>query len=155
MAQMCCNIYLHSVHKEDIMERPSNRNRLVWVILIIVVLCLIGVLGFFLLFTPLASPPALSPTPLPLLTTEIKISITAAKITDQNGTSSFVVPANTNITIRSNDTNNHSCTIAGGGQSVPIQLSAGNASSRFQLRVGSYRLTCDNNPNRFASITAQ
>src|SRR5574342_162980 len=106
------------------MERPRSRRRWIWTaLLIIVLLALLAVLGFYLLG------PTIGTT---LLTTEMKITITPAQITGQFGLLSFLVPANTNLTLQSNDNLNHTCIIAGSGQTVPVQLNGGNVSAPFR-----------------------
>lgn len=133
------------------MGAPKKRRWwiLLVVLILIAILCLVG-----LLFIRTASYPP--PTVQPLLTTAMQITITSARITSQTGSTSFVVPANRDLTLQSTDSSSHKCTISGNGQNITVQLSGGNVSSSFKLPLGkNYRLTCDSNPNRFISINAE
>jgi len=136
------------------MEKPKKRRW--WILIVIIILLLSCVLVALYLLSRLqvASSP-LPPTPAQL-TTEMKIVISAAAIKSQNGTDAFVVLANTNLTVQSNDTTDHTCLISGGDiQPISVQLKGGKASSPFKLPVGVYQLTCDKNPKRVLVITAQ
>lgn|GEM_PF-4487042 len=137
------------------MEKTRPRRRWIWIVLIlIVVVCLMFALLVVTRITPYGNAP-----PPALLTTQLIVTITNAKITNPNGSSSFTVPSNSDLQIQSvsTDPSTHNCTIAGNGipQPVSVQFSNTSASIKFQLPAGSYRLTCDNNPNRFATITTQ
>ena len=137
------------------MEKPKKRRWWILIVIIILLLSCILVALYLLSHLQVASSP-LPPTPAQL-TTEMKIVISTPAIKPQNGTAdAFVVLANTDLTVQSNDTNDHTCLISGSGiQPISIQLKGGKASSPFKLPVGVYQLTCDTNPKRILVITAQ
>jgi hypothetical protein len=135
------------------METPKKRRWWIWIIVIAVIcICLISVVFIFMfrLGGGQASPP-------PQLTTALTVTITSTRITNQNGSNSFGVPSDSDLTLQSTDANIHNCIISGSNLSQPIsvQLSNSAPSEIFELPVGSFRLICDNNPNRFATITAK
>jgi len=135
------------------METTKPRRRWIRIVLgiIVVLLCLLGLYLFFL-FSRVGLAPTVGN---PLLTTAMTINITASQITGPPGVNAFNVSANTDLTLKSTDTENHNCQIAGSGRVVPIRLSGGNVSSAFQLPAGNYVLTCDGNLSRSISVTAQ
>lgn len=132
------------------MGKPKNRRRWIWIVLIVVViLCLISALFIVSQFQlPQSTPPP------PQLTTLLTVDISSSKITAQNTTTNkFEVPANSALQIQSTDATTHDCKIQ--GTDISVRFSNATPSAIFRLAAGTYRLTCDNNPNRFASIIAK
>lgn len=136
------------------MEKAKPRRRWVWIVFSIIGACfLIGLLGFAWLFY-FRPPPSTAGGP--IYTQAMQITLTNGKIGGPSGGDGwFVVPPNQNVTLQSMDTGNHPCIISGSNGTVSVQLSGGRPSSQFQLKPGSYQLSCDSNPRRMMIVDTQ
>jgi hypothetical protein len=141
---------------EPSMEKPRKKRRWWLLIVILFLLCLLGAL-FILMFFPRSQASQVPQATSAQTTNDLIIAISPAAIKPQEVGDAFIVRANTDLTLHSQDESDHTCSISGSGipQPITVKLVAGVAVKKFKLPAGKYQLTCDGLTKRILVITAQ